>query len=191
MKPSFFTYKSIDVSWFLAFAMGLIIISSFIVRSMANEYGEDVEKIEDIFFILIIGSFIGSRLFYVLLNFDLYKDNLLSIFKLSYYNLSLLGGVASGVMTLKVLSKIYKIDFQKLLGIYVLPYYFSMAIGIWIVLFDKFLVSFSISKNPIKVFYISMIFLLAMILEVVGYSIKSKNIRLIILTGTMILYYLA
>lgn len=191
MRPSFFTYKSIDISWFLAFAMGLTIISSFIVRSMANEYGEDVEKIEDIFFILIISSFMGSRLFYVLFNFDLYKDNLFSIFNLSYYNLSLLGGVASGVMTLMVLSKIYKIDFQRLLGIYVLPFYFSMAIGIWIVLFDKFLVSFSISKNPIKVFYISMIFLLAMILEVVGYSIKNKNIRPIILTGTMILYYLA
>ena len=191
MKPFFLKYKSITISWFMAFAIVLIGLSSFISNLMAKEYGEDKKKIEDIYFILIISAFIGARLSYVLMNLGLYKGNIGAIFKLTHYNLSLTGGLIVGLLTLLILSKKFKIDFNKLLKIFVIPFYFSMAIGIWLVIFDKFLVSLKISNNPMKVLSLSIIFLLAMIVELVlGKKIEGKYLTPIILAVTMGLYFI-
>lgn len=175
----------------MAFAIALLGLSSFISNLMAKEYNEDKKKIEDIYFILIISGFIGARLSYVLMNLGLYKGNMGSIFKLTHYNLSLTGGLLVGLLTLLILSKKFKIDFNKLLKIFVVPFYFSMAIGIWLVIFDKFMVSLKISNNPIKVLSLSIIFLLAMIGELVlGKKIEGKYLSPIILAVTMGLYYI-
>ena len=191
MKPYFLRYKSITITWFMGFAITLIIMSSFISNAMAKEYGEDKKKIEDIFFTLLISVFIGARLFYVLMNLGLYKENIMSILSLSHYNLSLTGGLIAGILSLVVLSKKHEIHFQKLLKIFVIPFYFSMAIGIWVVVFDKFLVSLKISNNPIKVLSISIIFLLGMIAEIVlPKKIDREYLTLIILALTMGLFYI-
>lgn len=175
----------------MAFALVLVGLSYFISNLMAKEYGEDKKKIEDIYFILIISSFIGARLSYVLMNLGLYKGNIGAIFKLSHYNLSLTGGLIVGLLALLILSKKFGIGFTKLLKIFSIPFYFSMAIGIWLVVFDKFLVSFRISNNPIKVLTLSIIFLLGMIGDLVlGKKIENKYLTPIILAVTMGLYYM-
>ena len=191
MKPFFLRYKSITITWFMAFAIALVGLSSFISNLMAREYGEDKKKIEDIYFILIITGFIGARLSYVLMNLGLYKGNIGAILNLSHYNLSLTGGLVISLLVLLVLSKKFIIEFNKLLKIFVIPFYFSMAIGIWLVVFDKFLLSLKISNNPVKVLVISIIFLLGMIGELVlGKKIDHKYLSPIILAVTMGLYYL-
>lgn len=191
MKPFFLRYKSITISWFMAFAIVLVGLSSFISNLMGKEYGEDKKKIEDIFFVLLIAGFIGARLSYVLMNLGLYKGNIGAIFNLSHYNLSLTGGLIVGLLALLILSKKYEIEFNKLLKIFLIPFYFSMAIGIWVVVFDKFLVALRISNNPMKVLTISTIFLLGMIGELVlGKKIQGKYVTPIILAVTMGLYYL-
>ena len=190
MKPFFLQYKSITISWFMAFAIALIGVSSLISNGMAKEYGEEKKKIEDIFFTLLISGFVGARLSYVLMNLKLYKDNIALIFSLSHYSLSLTGGLIIGLLTLIILSNIYKIEFERLLKIFVIPFYFSMAIGIWVVVFDTFLVSLKISGNPIKVLSISIIFLLGMICELLlPKKIKHKYLTPIILAVTMGLYF--
>lgn len=191
MRPFFLSYKSISISWFMFFAFVLVSISYLIVNLLSKEYGEDKEKIEDIFFSLLISGFIGARLSYALMNFDLYKDNILSIFTLSRYNLSLIGGLVFGLIALIILSKKHDIEFQSLLKIFVIAFYFSMAVGIWLVIFDRLLLPFRISNNPIKILYISLTFLLAMIVElIVSRKIKYKYTTAIILAITMFLYYM-
>lgn len=191
MKPFLFRYKSITVSWFIGFAVLLIGLSSFIVRIMAKEYEEDKEKIDDIFFSLLIVGFIGGRASYVIANFNLYRGNILGIFSLSHYNISLIAGVVIGVLSLLIFSRVYKIEFQSLLKIFVIPFYFSMSIGIWLVVFDKFLLPFRISNNPIKILYISMIFLGGMLLEfILSKKDQYKYTSPIILTMLMFLYYI-
>jgi len=150
----------------MIFAISLIVISSFIIDLLSKEYNEDKKKVEDIYFLIIIGSFVGGRLVYGLANFHLFKDNILSIFKLSHYNISLLGGIILGLIILMISSKKLKISFDKLLKIFVIPFYFSMAIGIWILMFDRLLpASRFLRNNPTNILYTSLLFLGAMILE--------------------------
>lgn len=188
MRPFFFSYKSITISWFLAFTIVLGILSYIITSILAKEYEEDKTKVQDIFMILLIIGFVGARLGYVLMNFDLYKDNLGSIFNLSHYNLSLFSGIIFGTLALMVLSKIYEIEFLKLLKIFVVPYYFSMSIGVWIMMFDSLMLALT---NVDNVIYISLMFLLAMISQLILLN-KSKNkyISLITLIVTTLLYYI-
>ncbi|WP_025642210.1 prolipoprotein diacylglyceryl transferase family protein [Schnuerera ultunensis] len=192
MKPFFFTFKSINITWFMAIGIIVTSISYIISGILAKEYKEDKNKIEDIFMILLIVGFIGARLSYVLMNLQSYKDNISSILKISHYNLSLLGGVVFGLLTLMLLSKRYKIEFKKLFRIFVVPFYFSMAVGIWVLMFDHLLLaSTHLKEDPKKVLYISLLFLIGMGMEF-ALSKKSNNkyISFIILVVVMFLYYI-
>ena len=158
---------------------------------LAKESGKDKKEIDDIFFILILIGFIGARLSYALMNIGLYKNNIFNIFKVSESNLSLVGGLIFGLVALGILSKKYKVKFDNLLKIFVIPFYFSMSIGIWVVVFNKFLLPISITSNLIKVGSISIVFLIGMILELmIPKTEKFKYITPIILAVVMALYRL-
>lgn len=175
-------------------AIGIVIatISYIITGFLAKEYKEDKNKIEDIFMVLLIVGFIGARISYVLMNLQSYKGNISSILKISHYNLSLLGGLIFGVLTLILLSKIYKIEFYNLFRIYIIPFYFSMAVGIWILMFDLLLLaSTHLNNDPIKILYVSLLFLMGLGLELVtSNKYNNKYISFIILVIVMFLYYM-
>ena len=189
MKPFFFSYKSLNITWFMFFTISLVSISSFITPILGKEAGEDKKKIDDIFFIVLLSGFIGARLSYAFINMNLYKGNIFNIFKISESNLSLVGGLIFGLVTLFILSKKDKMNFNNLLKIFIIPFYFSMAVGIWVVVFNKFLLPISISNNIIKVLSISLIFLVGMILELfIPKKEKHKYLTAIILTLVIGLY---
>lgn len=180
MNPYIFTYKSFAVTWFVALAVIAIVVSNIAVKYAATKKGMNKSKIDDIFFILLITGFVGARLFYVLFNYNLFKDDLLSIIKLSHMNLYLYGGILVGLGVLYILSKKNNILFYNMFKVYVLPLYFSIAIGIWSLFFDGFLIGkeyngvFSISylgtqRHP-TVVYISLLFLLGAIIESINFK---------------------
>ena len=179
MNPYFFTYKSFAVTWFVALSVIAIVISNITVKYSAEKKGMNKSKIDDIFFILLITGFAGARLSYVLFNYNLFKDDLFSIIKLSHMNLYLYGGILLGLVALYILSKKNDIPYYDMFKVYVLPFYFSIAIGIWSVFFDGFLVGkkyngiFSIKylgaqRHP-TVIYISILFLLGALIESINF----------------------
>ena len=166
MKTMFFEYGRFGISWFMFFVLTLGTIGYYIAKSLAVQYGEDKKKIEDIYLMILLSSFIGARLFYVLTHFNLYRDNLLGILKLSHYNLSLIGGVITGILVTFLISKKEKIQMDKLLKIILPPFYFAMAIGIWMGNFDRLLnLSSNLRSNPKMVLLLSGIFLFGLILQ--------------------------
>ena len=110
MKTMFFEYGRFGISWFMFFVLTLGTIGYYMAKSLASQYGEDKKKIEDIYLFILLSSFIGARLFYVLTHLNLFKDNLLSILKLSHYNLSLIGGLISGILVTFLIGKKEKIQ---------------------------------------------------------------------------------
>lgn len=192
MKTMFFEYKRFSISWFMFFVLTLGTIGYYIARSLATEYGEDKKKIEDLYLFILLSSIFGARIFYVLTHFNMYKDNLFSALKLSHYNLSLIGGVITGLLVIFLVSKREKIRVGNLLGIMLPPFYFAMAVGIWIGKFDRlFNISSNLRNNPIMVLLLSMIFLIALILELtILKEEKYKRFTSFILIVVMFLYYL-
>lgn len=189
---SFFSYKSINISYFMAFAIISGVLAYILSSLLAKEYKMDKSKIQDMYLTLLIIGFIGARLGYVFWNFKPFKGKLLSILSLSHYNLSLLGGVVGAILALIILARMYKINFNNLLSLFATSFYFAMAIGVWVLKFDYLLfMSSSIGKSENNILLVSAMFLLAMVLETyLKNRVKNKYITPTILIVVMALYYL-
>lgn len=175
----------------MAFAVFSGVLGYITSSILAKEYEMDKSKIQDIYMILVITGIIGARLGFVFANLNLFKGKLLSILSLSHYNLSLLGGVVSGILALIILSRIYRMNFNSLLSIFTISFYIAMAIGVWVLKFDYLmLLSSSIGKSENSVLLVSAMFLLAMIIELyLNNKAKNKYITPTILIVVMALYY--
>lgn len=79
----------------------------------------------------VIFSVIGARIYYVAFSWDLYKDNLLSIFNTRQGGLAIYGGVIAAFITLFVYSSIKKISPTKLGDICVYGLVLGQIIGRW------------------------------------------------------------
>ncbi len=192
MKTMFFEYGRFGISWFMFFVLSLGAIGYYIARSLGAQYGEDKKQIEDIYLMILLSSFMGARIFYVITHFSLYKGSYFSILKLSHDNLSLIGGVITGLIVTFIVSKKEKIEMNKLLKIMLPPFYFSIAVGIWIGNFDPlFNLSSNLRNNPRMVLLVSIIFLGGLILELtILKEEKRKNLRWLVLIIVMFLYYI-
>lgn len=192
MKPVFFSFKSINISWFMALSIISIIISYLLLKLIYKDDKEKKEKFENIFFIVVFSGFISARLFYVLLNFNSFKNNLTAIFSISHYNLSLVGGVIGGLASIYFSSKKYKLDLKELLNIFTILFFLSMAIGVWNFLFDIFLLtSYNLGRANIRVMILSFLFLVVVNLQIIlGKRSESKYQSIALLVLSLIVYYI-
>lgn len=83
----------------------------WIAQSDAKRRGQNPEDYLDFALYAIIFSIIGARLYYVIFDWDNYKDNLISIFNLRAGGLAIYGGVIAAVITLIVYTKVKKLSF--------------------------------------------------------------------------------
>lgn len=192
MKPVFFSFKSLNISWFLALTILSVVSTYLLLKFMTKDRLDDREKLENIYFSVFIFGFIGARIMYVILNFSTFLGSPLSIIKISHYNLSLIGGVIGGLITLFVSSKVYKFKVYDLLNLFSPLFLISLAIGVWNFLFDVFLLNSYGRGNPnIRVLSMSSIFLILGLIQFdLGRENKYKYISLILLPLTIIIYYI-
>lgn len=192
MKPVFFSFKSVSISWFLALTIVSVVVTYILLKFMTKDKKEDKENLENIFFSVLIFGFIGARIMYVILNLSTFLGSPLSIIKISHYNLSLVGGVIGGLITLFISVKVYKFKVYDLLNLFTPLFLISLAIGVWNFLFDVFLLnSYGLGNAKIRVLSMSSIFLIAAIMQFdLGRKSKYKYISLILLPLALIIYYI-
>jgi len=82
-------------------AMGFLAGIS-VAKREALRLGEDPQKITDICFYVLISAIVGSRLFYVLINPDIFLSSPLEIFKIWNGGLVFYGGFVGAVLTVIV-----------------------------------------------------------------------------------------
>ncbi len=98
---------------------------------LAKKAGKDPEMIYDFALYEVIFSVIGARLYYVIFSWDLYKDDLWSIFNIREGGLAIYGAVIGAVLTAIVYTKIKKIPFWSLVDIGAPALVLGQAIGRW------------------------------------------------------------
>ena len=91
----------------------------------------DTEIFVDSFFYVIVFGIIGARLYYVIFNFDLYKDNLLSIFNLREGGIAIYGAVIFGALAMFVYTKIKKQNFLEYADCITPGLVLAQSIGRW------------------------------------------------------------
>ena len=82
-----------------------------IAQSDARRRGQNPELYLDFALYAIIFSIIGARLYYVIFDWELYRDDLIQIFNLRGGGLAIYGGIIGAVLTLIVFTKVRKVSF--------------------------------------------------------------------------------
>jgi len=98
---------------FTIYSYGLMLVAAFIVGTFfaareAKRYGLSPDLIFNLTFIAFISGIIGSRLFFVVENLDIYLNNPLEIIMLAHGGLSWFGGLILGSISGLVFLKIKK-----------------------------------------------------------------------------------
>lgn len=88
-----------------------ILAGIWVAQSDAKRRGQDPEIYLDFALYAIIFSIMGARIYYVVFDWDAYRDNLIQIFNLRAGGLAIYGGVIGAALTLIVFTKIKKLSF--------------------------------------------------------------------------------
>ena len=98
---------------------------------MAKRTGQDTDTYFDLALIAIICSVIGARIYYVVFRWDLYKNELLSIFNLRQGGLAIYGGVIAAIITVFIFSRVRKLSMGLLCDTAGLGLILGQVIGRW------------------------------------------------------------
>ena len=112
----------------ITIAIAMIIAGMVILKAAKNTNQSEDDYLDYIIWGIVIGV-IGARVYYVAFSFELYKDNLLSIFNLRQGGLAIYGGIIFGVLAVFILSKKKKQDFLLIADTAILGVPIAQAIG--------------------------------------------------------------
>ena len=128
--------KSISIGSFGIAMYGIIIACGMLAGLgvacyVAKKSGQNPDTYFDLALVAIICSVIGARIYYVVFRWDLYKDDLLSIFNIRQGGLAIYGGVIAAIITTFVFAKVRKLSFPLLCDTAGLGLILGQAIGRW------------------------------------------------------------
>lgn len=128
--------KSISVFGFeiayYGIIIGLGVLAGILMAAWeAKRTNQDPDTYYDLAIYAVIFSVIGARLYYVAFSWDMYKDDLLSIFNIRNGGLAIYGGVIAAIITVYVFAKVKKLSFGQLTDTAGLGLILGQIIGRW------------------------------------------------------------
>ncbi len=128
--------KNISVFGFPIAFYGIIIgvgmlFGLLLAQSDARRRGQDPDVYFDFALYAIIFSIVGARIYYVVFNWNLYKDNVIQVLNLRAGGLAIYGGVIAAVLTLLVFTKVKNLSFVSMADTGCLGLVLGQSIGRW------------------------------------------------------------
>lgn len=112
--------------------IGLGVLSGvFMAAHVAKKENVNPDIIWDVIIYELIFSIVGARIYYVIFEWDMYKDNLLEVFNLRNGGLAIYGAVIAAFLTLYIYCRIKKHSFLQIVDICVPGLILGQAIGRW------------------------------------------------------------
>ena len=115
---------------------GVIIAFGFLLAvllggRMAYKWKMSLDKMVDVLIFGTFGGIIGARLFYVIFEWEQYKDHLLDIFKIWEGGMAIYGGIIGGLLAAWAVCHFNKLNFRNLLDIGAMSLLLAQGIGRW------------------------------------------------------------
>ena len=112
--------------------IGIGVLAGILLATyLAKKTGMDPDMIYDFALYEVVFSVIGARLYYVIFSWDLYKDNIWSVFNIREGGLAIYGAVIAAVLTAVVYTRVKKIAFWSLVDVGALALILGQIIGRW------------------------------------------------------------
>lgn len=131
MDPIAFTLFGLDIRWY-----GILIAVGMFTGVMVAMYscklkGLSFDMFTDMLLIVLPSAILGARLYYVVFEFDYYRDNLIDIFNIRQGGLAIHGGVLFGVIAAFIYLRRKKADFLSYADVAAPSLILAQAIGRW------------------------------------------------------------
>lgn len=128
-----------EIRYYSVFILTGVVLAYILARKRALKEGVKAEQLDELIFYAIIFGIVGARLFYVIFNWNYYRNNFIEIFMVWHGGLAIQGAIVFGITVFILYSKIKKnltfSIFQALdLGALYLP--LGQSIGRWGNLFN-------------------------------------------------------
>ncbi len=131
MHPELFTipFTTLTVkSYGLMMVIGFL-VAVFVIRRLSRNITPDPQMITNASLYFLIAGIVGARVFFVIHYFNLFKDNLLSVFAIWQGGLELLGGVIGALGVVILYMRYHKLPIRRYLDILAIGLMLALALG--------------------------------------------------------------
>lgn len=108
-----------------------MIVGALIAYREARKTNQSVDDYIDFTLYTLIAAIVGARIYYVIFEWDYYKENLGEIFNLRAGGLAIYGGVLASILTLFIFTKVKKLKFWLMADTAVQGLVIGQVIGRW------------------------------------------------------------
>lgn len=131
MNPVAFTIGGFDIRWYgILIAIGIIL--GIVIAQYNCKWREvDYDNLLNIVLLSLPIGIIGARLYYVVFEFDNYKNNIISAFNIRNGGLAIHGGLIFAIGTALIYTKIKKLNFIKFADVAAPSIILAQALGRW------------------------------------------------------------
>lgn len=120
-----------DIAYY-GIIIGFGILAGILIAVLEAKWtGQNPEDYYDLAIYAVIFAIIGARIYYVVFSWDMYKDQLLSIFNIRQGGLAIYGGVIAAVITVIIFARIKKLSAPLLMDTAGLGLVAGQMIGRW------------------------------------------------------------
>lgn len=129
--PKGFTIFGFEIALY-GVIIGIGVLAGILLAAkVAKATGQDADVYWDFAIYAVIFSIIGARIYYVIFMWDMYRDDLLSIFNIRQGGLAIYGGVIAAFITLFVYAKLKKQNALRMADTGVAGLILGQVIGRW------------------------------------------------------------
>ena len=130
-RPMFDRIAFFGISWYSILIVSAILIGLAFCSRDAHRYRISQDALLDFLLYAIPLGIVFARLYYVVFRFNMYSDNLLSIFNIREGGLAIYGGIIGGLIAAKIVSKKHGITMLSLLDLLSPALALGQCIGRW------------------------------------------------------------
>lgn len=130
MNRVLFSIGNITIYWYSVTMLISVLVGIYLATSESKKQGMQ-SFISDLITYIIVYGIIGARLYYVIFNFDSYKNNLLSIFKIWEGGIAIYGALIGGFIAIVTQAKKQNQSIIKTTDIIVPGLLIAQSIGRW------------------------------------------------------------
>lgn len=131
MNRAAFRILGLDIRWYGILISSGILIAFLTAGKTCKFRNVNFDDIFDTAFIALPAGIIGARLYYVLFNFNYYRENISRVLNIRQGGLAIHGGIIFGVSAAFIYTKIKKINFIDILDTAAPSIILAQAIGRW------------------------------------------------------------
>ena len=129
--PGSYSIFGLTLYWYgTIIAIGFLLAVIYVTKR-SKQFGLTQDNIIDMLICAVPSAVIGARVYYVIFNFSLYKDNLWDIFKIRDGGLAIYGAIIFAVLAVIIYCKVKKMPMGPFFDIGALGLLIGQAAGRW------------------------------------------------------------